>query len=301
MNLFIDTNIYLAFYHYTSDDLEQLKKLAEALDNKEIRLIITRQVIDEFYRNREAKIADSLKSVKDQKPSDKFPGIFREYEEFEFLKKALNEYKEYKKQIMVKLMKDIADKNLKADLIIKNLFDKAEHMETDKEILLAAKNRMDIGNPPGKKGSYGDAINWETLIMRASNNDLYFIARDKDYDSPMEGKNLMNDFLMVEWNEKKKSDIHYYNELSTFFKNEYPKIELTVEADTAPAYASTFDLDGRMEIADTPPVYEGTFTYQYLDLNNNGKLDPGEPYWIINPPQTNSDIIPPAGVMSKMD
>jgi len=28
----------------------------------------------------------------------------------------------------------------------------------------------------------------------------------------------------------------------------------------------------------------GTYEYQYLDLNNNGVLDPGEPYWILNPP-----------------
>jgi hypothetical protein len=27
MHLFIDTNIYLAFYHFSSDDLEELKKL----------------------------------------------------------------------------------------------------------------------------------------------------------------------------------------------------------------------------------------------------------------------------------
>jgi len=29
---------------------------------------------------------------------------------------------------------------------------------------------------------------------------------------------------------------------------------------------------------------EGTYTFQYLDVNNNGIFDSGEPYWILNPP-----------------
>ncbi len=35
---------------------------------------------------------------------------------------------------------------------------------------------------------------------------------------------------------------------------------------------------------------EGTYTFQYLDLNGNGQFDPGEPYWIINPPGQGTGI-----------
>jgi len=51
MNLFIDTNIYLAFYHLTSDDLEQLKKLLAVISSKKANVYLIEQVIQEFKRN----------------------------------------------------------------------------------------------------------------------------------------------------------------------------------------------------------------------------------------------------------
>ena len=58
-NLFIDSNIWLSLYHFTSDDLTQFEKLKDFLD-KDIRLWIPHQVYDEVLRNREAKIQDVL-------------------------------------------------------------------------------------------------------------------------------------------------------------------------------------------------------------------------------------------------
>lgn len=60
-NLFIDSNIWLSLYHFTSDDLTQFEKLKDFLD-KDIRLWIPHQVYDEVLRNREAKIQDLLYS-----------------------------------------------------------------------------------------------------------------------------------------------------------------------------------------------------------------------------------------------
>jgi len=34
----------------------------------------------------------------------------------------------------------------------------------------------------------------------------------------------------------------------------------------------------------------GEYTFQYLDLNNNGVFDPGEPYWVLNPPGQGTGI-----------
>jgi predicted nucleic acid-binding protein len=53
--LFTDTNILLSFYHLSSDDLEELRKLIVLIDNKQIVLVLTDQVKDEFFRNRGAK------------------------------------------------------------------------------------------------------------------------------------------------------------------------------------------------------------------------------------------------------
>jgi predicted nucleic acid-binding protein len=73
INLFIDTNVFLSFYHLTSEDLEELKKLTPLIDNEEIKLFLPDQVRDEFFRNRGAKIADAMKKLKEAKFTLSFP------------------------------------------------------------------------------------------------------------------------------------------------------------------------------------------------------------------------------------
>ena len=58
-NLFIDANIWLSLYHFSSDDLEQFSKLKE-LVGTDIRLFIPSQIRNEVQRNRDAKIKDAL-------------------------------------------------------------------------------------------------------------------------------------------------------------------------------------------------------------------------------------------------
>ena len=40
MYLFIDTNIFLSFYHFTKEDLEELKKLGVLLKQKKVILYL---------------------------------------------------------------------------------------------------------------------------------------------------------------------------------------------------------------------------------------------------------------------
>jgi len=51
MYLFIDTNVFLSFLHYSSDDLEELNKLAVVIRNKKLMLLLPEQVVIEFWRN----------------------------------------------------------------------------------------------------------------------------------------------------------------------------------------------------------------------------------------------------------
>jgi predicted nucleic acid-binding protein len=53
VHLFIDTNIFLSFYAYASDDVEELRKLTKLISTDQLKLYLTEQVRDEFYRNRE--------------------------------------------------------------------------------------------------------------------------------------------------------------------------------------------------------------------------------------------------------
>src|SRR6185295_945772 len=92
MNLFIDTNIYLTFYHFTNDDLEQLKKLVAAIKNREIKVYLPAQVIEEFKRNRERKISDGLKKLNEQKLPNHFPQVCKEYGEYKELIRHIEAY-----------------------------------------------------------------------------------------------------------------------------------------------------------------------------------------------------------------
>ena len=63
-HLFIDTNVFLSFFHFAKDDLEELRKLSVLITKDQVRLHIPSQVIAEFWRNRDTKIADLLKRVR---------------------------------------------------------------------------------------------------------------------------------------------------------------------------------------------------------------------------------------------
>jgi predicted nucleic acid-binding protein len=229
-HLFIDTNIYLTFYHFSSDDLEELKKLLVAVDNKKIRLYLTQQVISEFRRNRETKIADALKIFNSQKPPDQFPQICKAYEEYEELKKLLKLFSKARAQLLEKLRNDIDSNQCGADKIINGLFDKSIKLEITEDILESAKKRVSLGNPPGSNNSLGDSINWELLLTNFPNDkDLHFITEDtKDFSSKIE-KSRISEFLNLEWQENGKSKLFYYTKLSDFLRIEFPNIKLASE------------------------------------------------------------------------
>jgi hypothetical protein len=228
MNLFIDTNIYLTFYHYSNDDLEELRKLAVAIKSGEISLSLTQQVKDEFKRNRESKIADALKRFREQKLNREFPQMCKEYADYKRLRDAIKQYEESKDKLFQRLRADIEGKTLGADQVIAELFAKAELLDYDDKILAAAKRRIELGNPPGKSGSLGDAINWETLLEKMPHGELYLITEDKDYMSQVNEEKLA-EFLLEEWAEKKGSNVLFYRRLSDFFSDKFPTIKLASE------------------------------------------------------------------------
>lgn len=229
MNLFIDTNVLLSFYHLTSDDLEELRKLSVLIDKGKIKLILPRQVVNEFRRNRENKIADALKRFRDQNIKLQFPQICKDYPEYKDLREQQSKYGKSHSALMKKLTEDIEQHQLKADAINSELFEKAKIIEYEKEIIDSAKLRMDLGNPPGKNKSLGDAINWETALKHVDDlDDIHFVADDKDYYSALDD-NTFNEFLLTEWKEKKNSHLYCYRRLSTFFKEHFPEIKLASE------------------------------------------------------------------------
>ncbi len=231
MNLFIDTNILLSFYHLTNDDLEELRKLSALINSNKINLLLPKQVVNEFKRNRENKIQDSLKRLKDVKIKPQYPQICKDYPEYAELRKIQNKFSKKHSDIINKLGNDIKYHKLKADVIIEELFRNSRIIDYNETIIEKAKLRVSLGNPPGKNGSLGDAINWETVLEKVDIfEDLYFIADDKDYYSLLD-ENCIKSYLNTEWEEEKKSTIHFYRRLSSFFKMHFPEIKLASEVE----------------------------------------------------------------------
>jgi predicted nucleic acid-binding protein len=228
MYLFVDANIFLDFYHFSNDDLDELKKLVDVITNKEITLVVTSQILDEVKRNRDGKIADAYKKFKDSKIELNLPQICKGYPEFIQIKTLLHSLKRLITELDEKLIQDIKARTLKADEIINQLFRISKIIDTE-QYLEPAKNRYHLGNPPGKNNSYGDGLNWIALLSDIpEGEDLFFLSDDKDYKSPLDEFTL-NSYLLDEWKKYKKSEVFFYTRLSDFFNEHRQDIQLKVE------------------------------------------------------------------------
>ncbi len=229
MHVFIDTNILLSFYHLTNDDLEELNKLSVLLKQKTVTLYLTDQVIAKFARNRETKIADAIKKLKDQQLNLQFPQICKDFPEYEELRKLQHTYDKAHSQLLNKLQAAVQTKALKADAAVSELFASAKTLATTTEAVAAARLRVDVGNPPGKNGSLGDALNWELLLAEVPvAEDIYFVTEDRDFVSVLD-ETKFKDFLLDEWSKRKLGSVIFYKRLSSFFKDKFPQIKLASE------------------------------------------------------------------------
>lgn len=227
-SIFLDTNVYLGFYSFTSEDLEELKKLSVAI-NKKIKLFTTDQVLNEFKRNRENKIKDALHHLEKQKLPNKYPQLCRAYPEYQELRDCLKKYSTTNQRMIEKIRSESRENKLAADLIISNLFASSNVIKTDRTTIENACVRVTLGNPPGKSNSHGDAINWELLLSNVPDKeDLFFITDDKDYFSAIDPSKLSY-FLSEEWEQRKKSKIYCYRRLSEFLNIDFPDIKLAAD------------------------------------------------------------------------
>lgn len=98
-----------------------------------------------------------------------------------------------------------------------------------KEDVANAKLRVDSGNPPGKKGSIGDALVWQALFRHVrKGSDLHLISEDGGFYSPLD-RSSIHEFLRDEWEEANASEVHPYRKISSFFAEHFPQIELATE------------------------------------------------------------------------
>lgn len=225
LNLFIDTNILLGFYRYSKDDLTKLNQLEDLIvKTKDIKLIVTSQQVDEFYRNRDKVIADAVKELS---TSISLPQLFSGHPDYKQIRKQVEMVKTEVERVKNETLEDARKGNLRADAIISRLFKDATVVSA--EVMRKAKSRAEVGNPPGKAGSLGDAINWEVLLsLVPADEDLHIVSQDGDYASALD-KGQVNSFLEKEWDKVRIGSLHLYETLNGLFKTNFPQIKLMDE------------------------------------------------------------------------
>lgn len=129
------------------------------------------------------------------------------------------------------LERDIENQKLAADLLLQKLFGLATKLARTRQLIESARQRVELGNPPGKRGSIGDALNWEALLSEVSTGDrISLISGDSYFASPL-SKDQLRDFLRQEWSDRKNSELYFYRTLSTFFAKHSANINLKTETE----------------------------------------------------------------------
>lgn len=229
MHVFIDTNILLNFFHFTKEEIDALSNIFASHENGAANVHLTEQVCDEFLRNREAKIKDALKKFKDVKFAAQLPAFMKQYEEYDQIRQKSAELQELTKSIATKVDADVVNNGLITDVLIKDVFEKSNPIPTSQELFTKAQMRMALGNPPGKHGSIGDAINWIAMFDAVPNEEnLHVISEDGDFYSTLD-ENRPHPFLSHEWRKKKSGELFVYRTLSSFLKEHFDGVAFSYD------------------------------------------------------------------------
>jgi len=256
MHIFIDTNILLNFFHFSKDELDALNNVFASHEHGAAKVHLTQQVCDEFKRNRENKIKDALKRFKEIKFAAQLPSFMKAYDEYNAIRKRSAELQALVKSISEKVEADIVAKRLVADSLISDIFSRAEIIPTSPKVFAAASMRLAIGNPPGKAGSIGDAINWTLLLQTVPDGEpLHVISEDGDFYSTL-NEDAAHPFLEEEWQACKSSSLLVYRTLSSFMKEHFDGVAfpfdrakevLIDDLSTSANFANTHHLVSQLE------------------------------------------------------
>src|SRR5713226_1417388 len=231
LHSFIDTNAFLSFFAYTKDDVEELRKLTSLIKTQQLKLYLTEQVRDEFYRNREKKLHDSIAQFEKSTESAGIPRFMTDYPQIADYTKSLNELRKAKDEALQRAKKEAVSEKLGADSLFRELVKAAGLTGITKADYAAATRRLRRGNPPGKEDSLGDRINWEILLrVVPDESELHRVSKDGDYVSPLDAT-APNGFLQDEWEKKKHATLFLHAELKPFLAQHFPKIKLAVDVE----------------------------------------------------------------------
>jgi len=150
MNVFLDTNVLLGLYRLSGPDLEEVRRLIKLADAKKLTVCINSNVVEEFTRNREKVIAESLKHLEIFFKKEGIPNLCKPYAEGATLREAVAHVEKTAKSLRDAVRKDAEEHTLKADSVIAEVFAKFKPVTIGDGVIEKARARREFGNPPGK-------------------------------------------------------------------------------------------------------------------------------------------------------
>jgi PIN domain len=154
---------------------------------------------------------------------------------------------------------------LVVDQRLSKLTEIASKYPDDDEVFERAIRRAQKGNPPGKKESIGDQYNWEMLLKKVPDVDLYVVSKDGDYASPLGGTDANgaiypNVFLSNEWKTARNGkNLYLFSSIKdvlkhfekTFANEGLPRVE-AVESQVRPAQPAIAEAPQAQPVAAEP-------------------------------------------------
>lgn len=226
LNVFIDANIYLRFYSYSDDAIDELEKFKNLIRTRQINLILTDQVQSEVHRNKESELARALDRFNKSGTLPEIPRFALHYEKAGDLREIFKTCLALKAELYNEIREQLDQGQLRADHIIIELFQIASSLRITSDHITRAERRRAVGNPPGKRDSLGDQVNWEALLDTIPvGQDLHLITADKDFNSNLfEGRPSFP--LVHEWRTQKSAELHLFPSLRAFAAQHFPEIKL---------------------------------------------------------------------------
>lgn len=229
MHVFIDTNILLKFFHFTEDELSALSDVFATHKHGSASVHLTEQVRDEFSRNREGKIKDALKRFREVKLAPQLPAFLKGYKEYGEIRSLSKKLQDLQKTLLETVHADIAAKDLLADRLLGEILKASSLLAITDDVFGRASRRVALGNPPGKSGSLGDAVNWELLLASLpQHEDVHLISEDGDFYSQLE-EDQPHGFLFDEWRDRKNGVLYVYRTLSAFMREHFDGVAFSFD------------------------------------------------------------------------
>jgi predicted nucleic acid-binding protein len=200
----IDTNVLLDFYRFSGGNASEMLQQLDAHKNE---IILTRQVLMEFLKNRRSAIVAAFsqlsKPIVPALPLN-LRGLVVSNAMITQLKDAEASYKEIERKI--KAIIETPSENDDVFKLVTTVFSSRADDEGD-ELFEKASNRWQRGYPPrkDKDNSIGDALNWEAMLAVVGANpdspNLIIVSRDGDFSDGPKGQ-VINEWLEWEFKEK---------------------------------------------------------------------------------------------------